>query len=144
MIHLILCIPAKILIPAAIEEVLRFSSPVRGMFRITLKDNEMSGRQIKAGQAVMAGSEPPIAMDRNFQMLAISIFRRKPNSHIAFGHGIHMCIGAPLARLESKVAIELLSEKYSSVKLRIPEGELQPVRNVAVSGVRHLPVKFVA
>ena len=55
-----------------------------------------------------------------------------------------MCIGAPLARLESKVAIELLSEKYSSVKLRIPEEELQPVRNVAVSGVRHLPVKFGA
>ena len=44
----------KSLIPSAIEEVLRYSSPVRGMFRITLKDNEMSGKQIKAGQAVMA------------------------------------------------------------------------------------------
>jgi cytochrome P450 len=133
----------KDLIPYAIEEVLRYSSPVRGMFRITLKYNEMSGKQIKSGQGVMAWIGAANRDGTKFPDPGNFDIRRKPNLHIAFGHGIHMCIGAPLARLESKVAIELLSNNYSSVKLRIPEEELQPVRNVAVSGVRHLPVRFV-
>ena len=53
-----------------------------------------------------------------------------------------MCLGAPLARLESKIAIELLSEKYASVELKVPDEELEPIRNVAIGGVRHLPVRF--
>ena len=70
--------------------------------------------------------------------------RRKPNPHIAFGHGIHMCLGAPLARLETRVALEVLSENYRKVELMTKDEDLVPIRNVAIGGVRHLPVRFVA
>ncbi len=69
---------------------------------------------------------------------------RKPNPHIAFGHGIHMCLGAPLARLESRVAIELLSQNYRNVESKVREEDLVPIRNVAIGGVRRLPVRFAA
>ncbi|MFI5422146.1 MAG: cytochrome P450 [Nitrososphaerales archaeon] len=134
----------KSLIPSAVEEVLRYSSPVRGMFRIAVKDTEMSGKQIKAGQAVMAWIGAANRDGAKFPHPDKFDIERKPNPHIAFGHGIHMCIGAPLARLESKVAVELLAEKYSSVKLKVSEKQLEPLRNVAVAGVKHLPVKFAA
>jgi cytochrome P450 len=134
----------KSVVSSAVEEVLRYSSPVRGMFRIVLKDNEMSGKQMHAGESVMAWIGAANRDGAKFPDPDKFDIERKPNPHIAFGHGIHMCVGAPLARLESKVAINLLSEKYSSVELGVPERELQPIRNVAVAGVRHLPLRFSA
>ncbi len=134
----------KSLIPSAVEEVLRYSSPVRAMFRIAVKDAEMSGKEIRAGQAVMAWIGAANRDLAKFSQPDKFNIERKPNPHIAFGHGIHMCIGAPLARLESKIALELFAEKYSSVKLLVPEEKLDPLRNIAVAGVRHLPVKFAS
>ena len=131
-------------IPGAVEEVLRYSSPVRGMFRVVIKDTEMSGKEMRARQAVMAWIGAANRDEAKFPEAGKFDIERKPNPHIAFGHGIHMCIGAPLARLEARVAIELLAEKYSSVKLLVPEEKLDPLRNIAVAGVRHLPVKFAA
>jgi len=130
------------LIPTAIEEVLRYSSPVRGMFRIAIKDTELSGKQVKVGNSLMAWIGSANRDGSKFDEPAKFDIERKPNPHIAFGHGIHMCLGAPLARLESKVAIELLMEKYTKVDLRIKDEELTPIRNVAIGGVRHLPVRF--
>jgi cytochrome P450 len=130
------------LIPSAVEEILRFSSPVRGMFRIAVKDTELSGHPIKVGHSLMAWIGSANRDAEKFNEPQKFDIRRKPNPHIAFGHGIHMCLGAPLARLESRVAIELLSEKYRDVQLRTVEEDLVPIRNVAIGGVRHLPVRF--
>jgi cytochrome P450 family 109 len=112
------------------------------MFRTAIKDTELSGKQVRAGDSLMAWIGSANRDSSKFKDPEKFDIERRPNPHIAFGHGIHMCLGAPLARLESKVAIELLTEKYISVKLRIKEEELTPIRNVAIGGVRHLPVMF--
>jgi cytochrome P450 len=132
------------LVSGAVEEVLRYSSPVRGMFRVAVKDSEVSGQQVKAGHSMMAWIGSANRDETKFPEPQKFDIERKPNPHIAFGHGIHMCLGAPLARLESKVAIELLSEDYSKVSLKLKEEDLVPIRSVAIGGVRHLPVRFAA
>jgi cytochrome P450 len=131
------------LLPGAVEEVLRFSSPVRGMFRVALSDTDLSGKSIRAGQSLMAwiGSanrdEPKFPNPERFDL------ERKPNPHIAFGHGIHLCLGAPLARLEAKVALGSLIERFGGAKLKVPDEELEPISNMVIGGVKHLPVEFV-
>jgi cytochrome P450 len=130
------------MIPGAIEEVLRFASPVRAMFRVSVKDSEISGKKISAGQGLLAWIASANRDENKFADADTFDIARKSNPHIAFGHGIHLCLGAPLARLESRVAIQLIAEKYSKVKLRVPEEELPPVRNMVVGGVQHLPVEF--
>ena len=132
------------IVPSAVEEVLRFSSPVRGMFRVAVKDTEISGQEIRRGHSMMAWIGSANRDEAKFSDAQKFDITRKPNPHIAFGHGIHMCLGAPLARVESKVAIELLSEKYNQVQLEVKEQDLVPIRNVAIGGVRHLPVRFAA
>ncbi len=132
------------LVPSAVEEVLRYSSPVRGMFRVAVKDTELSGQLIKSGHSLMAWIGSANRDGQKFSEPQKFDIHRKPNPHIAFGHGIHMCLGAPLARLESRVAIELLSQEYRNVQLRTREEDLVPLRNVAIGGVRHLPVRFAS
>jgi cytochrome P450 len=130
------------LVPPAVEEVLRFASPVRAMFRVSVKDSELSGIKIPSGQTVLAWIGSANRDEAKFTDPDTFDIARKSNPHIAFGHGIHLCLGAPLARLESRVALQLLSENYSSVKLRVPEEELKPVKNYVIGGVQHLPVEF--
>jgi cytochrome P450 len=132
------------MIPGAIEEVLRFASPVRAMVRISLKDSELSGHKIPAGQTIMAWIGSANRDEAKFPDPDRFDIARKPNLHIAFGHGIHYCLGAPLARLESKVALQLLAERYSGVKIAVPDERLVPLKNDIVGGVRHLPVEFIA
>ncbi len=130
------------MISSAIEEVLRFASPVRGMFRVSVKESELSGRKIPIGQSLIAWIASANRDEKKFPDADSFDIVRTPNHHIAFGHGIHLCLGAPLARLESKVALQLLAEKYSGVKLKVPDAQLTPVRSTVVGGVQHLPVEF--
>lgn len=132
------------LITSAVEEVLRYSSPVRAMFRVAVKDADISGQQVESGQTVLAWIGSANRDEAKFSEPEKFDVSRKSNPHIAFGHGIHMCLGAPLARLESKVALQLISEKYRNVELRVSEDELTPIRSVNIGGVRHLPVRFAA
>jgi cytochrome P450 len=129
-------------IPGAIEEVLRFASPVRAMFRVSVKDSEVSGHEIPSGHSVLAWIASANRDERKFPDADKFDIGRTSNPHIAFGHGIHYCLGAPLARLESKVALQLLTERYSEVKLKVPDEHLVPVKNFVVGGVQHLPVEF--
>lgn len=130
------------MISSAIEEVLRFASPVRGMFRVSVKESELSGRKIPIGQSLIVWIASANRDEKKFPDADSFDIVRTPNHHIAFGHGIHLCLGAPLARLESKVALQLLAEKYSGVKLKVPDAQLTPVRSTVVGGVQHLPVEF--
>ena len=132
------------MIPRAVEEVLRFASPVRGMFRVSVKDSEIAGQKIPSGKNLIAWIGSANRDEKKFVDSGKFDLKRNPNPHIAFGHGIHLCLGAPLARLESKVALQLLTERYSGVELKVPESKLTPVQNFVVGGVEHLPVEFVA
>ena len=93
------------LLPSAIEEVLRYRSPVQWLFRATTQDVAHGGISIPAGNLLQ-----PIVGDENrdpqvFEAPDRFDIARSPNPHIAFGHGIHFCLGAALSRLEARIAI---------------------------------------
>ena len=128
------------LIPNAIEEVLRFSSPVKGMIRICTKDTEIGGMKIGAGQGVMAWIGSADRDESVFKEAGRFDITRKPNPHIAFGHGIHMCLGAPLARLESKVALKLFVERFGDRKISIDRERAEPMPSFIIHGFKSLPL----
>jgi cytochrome P450 len=131
----------RALLPNAIEEVLRFRSPVQFMFRLTTQPVELGGRVIPAGQRVVAfiGSanrdEAVFPHPNRFDMM------RSPNPHIAFGHGIHFCLGAPLARLEAKIALNVLLNRLPDWA-RADRSRLVPNDSVILNGVKYLPLRF--
>jgi cytochrome P450 family 144 len=106
------------LIDAFIEETLRLESPFKGHFRLTRKDTEVGGLHLPAGSHVMllwgSANRDEAAFDNAEQ---IDLNRDVLKKHMAFGYGIHHCIGAPLARAESRIAIETLLEKTQTVRL---------------------------
>ena len=97
--------PQPALLPSAIEEVLRFRSPVQWMFRVTTHDVEMQGHTIPARKVVLAMIGSANRDPAHFADAARFDIARDPNPHIAFGHGVHFCLGAPLARLEARIAL---------------------------------------
>ena len=131
------------LIPAAIEEVLRYRSPVQMMYRRAATDVTLDGRPIRAGQMIMAQIGSANRDAAQFPDPDRFDIRRTPNRHIAFGHGIHFCIGAPLARLESKIALTLMLERLPDLR-RVRSIPLQGTGSPIVYGVKHLPVTFRA
>jgi cytochrome P450 len=131
------------LIPAAIEEVLRYRSPVQMMYRRAATDVTLDGNPIRAGQMIMAQIGSANRDAAQFPDPDRFDIRRTPNRHIAFGHGIHFCIGAPLARLESKIALTLLLERLPDLR-RVRSIPLHGTGSPIVYGVKHLPVTFRA
>ncbi|HIG39836.1 MAG TPA: cytochrome P450 [Gammaproteobacteria bacterium] len=109
----------------AVEESLRFESPVQFLIRIAMEDMKFYGTSIKKHQTVTicyaAANRDPGANNRPDEF----DITRKKISHVLFGHGIHLCLGAELARLEARLAIETLLEQYPnlSVKSAIPKWE---------------------
>jgi cytochrome P450 len=133
------------LITPAIEETLRYRSPVQALIRFATKDIEVGGKTIKSGQRIIAwiGSanhdETIFSNPEEFNVV------RSPNPHIAFGAGIHLCLGAPLARLESKVAIQILLSRLQNLELGDDIRNLEPVSNsLLFYGVKGLPLSFEA
>ncbi len=129
------------LLPSAIEEVLRYRSPVQFMFRVAAKDVELNGQRIKAGGRVIAligSANRDAAKFSNPDTFDIT---RSKNPHLAFGHGIHHCLGAPLARLESKIALSLLLDRMQQIE-RVGRGPLPPSDGIILHGVKQLPLRF--
>lgn len=94
------------LIPSAIEEILRLETPVLQMPRRVARDVTVHGREMKSGDLVMLYWAAANRDENAFPDPDQAVLDRKPNQHVAFGYGIHKCIGAPLARLELRVALE--------------------------------------
>jgi len=128
------------LVPAAVEEVLRYRSPVKALFRIASQDTEIGGQPIKAGALLMpwigaANHDPAQFVDpEHFDIT------RAPNRHLAFGHGVHFCLGAPLARLEVRVALEEMARRMETVRIA-PDTQLEPLKSF-MYGLKRLPVVF--
>ena len=129
------------LLPAAIEEVLRYRSPVQFMFRIAKKPVELSGRTIEPGNVVLAIIGSANRDEAKFPHANRFDMDRPANQHIAFGQGIHYCLGAPLARLEARVALSIMLQRLQDVRLATA-WPLPPGDALILHGVRHLPIRF--
>jgi cytochrome P450 len=107
-------------IPLAIEELLRYETPVQAMPRYLKKDSILGGRELHSRERVdlMFGSAN--RDEAVFENADQCILSRKPNRHIAFGHGIHSCLGAPVARMEMRVALEELLSRTKSFRATSP------------------------
>lgn len=126
-------------IPGAIEEVLRFRSPVQSMFRVAIKETQLGGKTILPGQSVTAWIGSANHDEDQFERAEIFDIHRSVNRHIAFGHGIHFCLGAPLARLEAKIAMETMLTNLPHFK-RQTDDPLSPIGSSIVYGVKSLPI----
>jgi cytochrome P450 len=129
------------LLPDAIEEVLRYLSPVKSMYRMASKDTELGGKQLKAGDFIVAWIGSADRDEEQFPDPDRFDIHRSPNRHLAFGHGIHFCLGAPLARLEAKVALNLMLQRLPNIQ-RVRDIPLQPSSSYILQGVKHLPITF--
>ena len=128
-------------LPAAIEEVLRYRSPVQFMFRIAKRPVELSGHTIEPGNVVLAIIGSANRDEAKFPQANRFIVDREANQHIAFGQGIHYCLGAPLARLEGRVALSIMLSRLHDLR-RATAGPLPPGDALILHGVRHLPLRF--
>jgi len=131
------------LLPNAIEEVLRYRSPVQSMFRTVVNDTEIGGKTLRAGESAIAWIGSANRDDAQFADADRFDIRRSPNRHIAFGQGIHYCLGAPLARLEARVALGMLIERCRGLRV-VPGTPLEALESTVVYGVKRLPVTFEA
>lgn len=130
------------LMPTAVEEMLRYNGPVEvATTRWAFQDIAIGGVQMHAGDAVMvsligANHDPAV-----FDHPATFDIRRTPNKHIAFGHGIHYCLGAPLARLEATIALHALIERYPRLEMTVAVNDLQWNDSTLLHGMKALPVR---
>jgi len=129
------------LIPSAVEEFLRFDGPVHhATFRFTAEPLELAGVSIPANQpvlVVLAGADRDPERFPDPDRLDV---RRPDNRHLAFGHGIHFCLGAPLARLEGQIAFASLLRRFPELRLAVEPGELRWRHGLVLRGLRELPV----
>jgi len=129
------------LLPGAVEEVLRYRSPVQSMFRTVARNTQLGGLDLRAGQAVLAYIGSANRDEAQFPNADCFDIRRQPNRHIAFGHGIHFCLGAPLARLESRIGLSAILARLPDLT-RVADVPLVPIESNVVYGVRNLPARF--
>jgi cytochrome P450 len=129
------------LIPPAIEEVLRYYSPVQATSRVVKQDTEISGHILRSEENVIVWLGSANRDEQVFTNPDKFDIHRKPTQNLAFGTGIHFCLGAPLARLEAKIAFEVLFERFKDFRL-IPCG-LEPIVSEFVYGVKSLPIEML-
>jgi cytochrome P450 len=129
------------LLPSAIEEVLRYRSPVQWMPRATRREVEMHGQVIPAGKLVLPMIGSANRDPKQFRDAGRFDITRDPNPHIAFGHGIHACLGAPLARLEARIALADFLERVQGFELASDE-PWEPRKALHVHGPSRLPIRF--
>ena len=127
--------------PLTVDEAIRWVSPVKHFMRYGTGDYELRGRHIKAGDPIMmlypSGNRDDEVFDEPFRFRA----DRRPNRHLAFGHGAHHCLGNLLAKMEMKYLYEELFSRLASIELN---GEPRLIQSTFVSGLKTLPVRIRA
>ncbi len=127
------------LLPTAIEEVLRFTSPITHLMRTATRDLEMHGKKIQTGDRVVIWNASANRDEAQFPQPDRFQIKRSPNDHVALGHGEHFCLGANLARLELKVMLDEVLNRLPDLELA---GTLQRLYSNVVAGIKHMPVRF--
>ena len=128
------------LLDSAVQELLRYDSPVQLNLRLVQEDFDLGGKSIQSGQVLLlatgSANRDPAVFERPDQL----DIGRQRNPHMAFGRGIHYCLGAPLAALEAREAIAALLERYSSIRL-VPGFEPEYQQNAVLRGLKELRIQ---
>jgi cytochrome P450 family 142 subfamily A polypeptide 1 len=128
--------------PAAVEEMLRWVSPIKNMVRTATRDVELHGEQIREGDELMllypSANRDEDVFDDPFRF----DITRTPNDHVAFGFGTHFCLGASLARLEIAVMLDELLTRMPNLRVSAPDADPQLRPNNFISGLEHLSVEW--
>ena len=124
----------------ATEECLRYDAPVRSIQRIAGEDVEMKGKVIKKDDRLRWFISSANRDGNMFPEPDRFDINRYPNPHVAFGSGIHHCLGATLARLEGQEALKALAERFPSIHLTVPEEELEYQPSITFRSLKSLPV----
>lgn len=129
------------LLPTAVEEIIRWTSPSPSKRRTATRDVTLGGQPIEAGQKVQIWEGSANRDNTVFERAAQFDIARKPNPHLGFGQGVHYCLGANLARLELRVLYEELLSRFGTVRLVEPPEWTRSNRH---TGIRHLVVELHA
>jgi cholest-4-en-3-one 26-monooxygenase len=127
------------LLPSAIEEMLRWVSPVNVFRRTATRDTEIRGQKIREGEKVALFYSSANRDEEAFENPERFDITRDPNDHLAFGIGPHFCLGANLARLEIRVMFEELLQRLPDVEL---DGEPERLRSYFLNGIKRMPVRY--
>ncbi|QDL09526.1 cytochrome P450 [Brasilonema octagenarum UFV-E1] len=127
------------LLPSAIEEVLRYYSPITFLNRFTQVETQIGDQTIPPGQLVHPWLTSANRDELHFENADRFIIDREPNKHFAFGNGIHFCLGAPLTRLEAKIGLKALLSEFPNLRVDSKE-PLKPIPNIRVHGLESLSV----
>jgi cytochrome P450 len=128
---------------SAVEEVLRYRSPVQATIRMAAEDVELRGKTIKEGEPIVVWLASANRDAAEFPDPDRFDITRQPNRHLAFGLGIHFCLGAPLARQEANIALKTITRRLPRLR-RADDGKLEPLEGFIMNGLMHLPLAFDA
>ena len=131
------------LVPGAIEETLRYYSPVKEMPRMTTTETMIGDQRIGPNQFIIAWIGSANRDEAAFPGADRFDIEREPNRHIAFGRGIHFCLGAPLARLEAKVALNTMLDRLPG-RWQLADVPLELIKSFVVFGAKQLPMRWDA
>ncbi len=127
------------LIEPLVEEILRWTSPVVHFCRTSTEDIEMHGEKIRAGDSLCLFYPSTNRDERVFDAPDEFRLDRRPNRHIAFGIGEHVCLGAHVARLELQVIFRHLTARLEEVELA---GPIERLRSIVIGGIKHMPIRY--
>lgn len=129
------------LMDCAVEELLRFTNPVESIApRYALEDVVVADQPIRRGETVLLAIASANRDEAVFDHPDELDIERHPNKHVAFGLGMHYCLGAPLARLEGQIAFKVLLDRYPNMSLAVMPEQLEYRKSAAVRGLMALPV----
>jgi cytochrome P450 len=127
------------LMPNAVEEIIRWVTPVKEFMRTATRDHSIGGVTVRAGQQVLLLYPSGNRDEAEFERPDEFDVTRRPNRHVAFGAGVHFCLGAQLARMETQALFAELLPRLAHVELA---GPVQGVHSTFVSGLKRLPLRF--
>ncbi|WP_326668458.1 cytochrome P450 family protein [Streptomyces sp. NBC_01257] len=128
-------------VPAALDELLRFDSPVStATFRFTTEDVTLGGTDIPAGSPVLVALGAANRDPARFASPDLLDPDRDAGAHLGFGHGIHRCVGAPLAKAEAEIALRAVLTRFPGIRLAVPPDRLEWRRTRLVRGLASLPL----
>ncbi|MEV5509434.1 cytochrome P450 [Streptomyces orinoci] len=130
------------LVPGAVEELLRYLSIADGMVRVATEDVEVGGETIRAGEGVLIGTSVINRDPAAYQDPDTLDLRRSARHHVAFGYGIHQCLGQNLARVELEIALATLFARIPTLRLAVAPDEVPAKPGGSIQGLFALPVTW--